>query len=99
MPPILYSVEALSPGTDRQAYLEIVFTIRASQGEPVALRAAMCQYGLNYVFLGDRQGSVGYGDTQLVKPEWLDHNSDFHLLFQSGNAQVWAFDTGVCSTL
>jgi hypothetical protein len=99
VPPILYSVEALSPEVDRQAYLEVVHDVRASEGEPAALRAAMCQYGLNYVFLGDRQGSVGYGDTQLVKPEWLVENMDFQLLHESGNAQVWSFDTDVCGRL
>lgn len=97
VPPILYSVERLSPGVERAALRQLVLDLGATQGDAAALRAVLCQSGVSHVYLGDRQGQVGFGDTQLIPPEWLEDNGDFELLYRSGDAQVWAFERQTCA--
>ena len=80
VPPILYSTERLSPDVDRSAIRQLVFDVQASQGQPERYAPILCQYDLTHVYLGDRQGGVGFGDTQPIKPEWLRENPDFALL-------------------
>jgi hypothetical protein len=96
VPPILYSIEQLSPGVDPAALRQMVIDLRAGQGKPDVLRAILCRESITHIFLGDRQGQTGFGDTQLIPPAWLQDNADFTLLHQSGNAQIWAFDRSAC---
>jgi hypothetical protein len=100
LPPILYSTERLAPDVNRQSIRQIVFDIRASVretgGDPTALRAILCDNDITHIYLGDRQGEVGFGDTRLIEPEWLQQNADFVLLNQTAEAQVWSFDRSVC---
>lgn len=98
VPPILYSVETLSPDTDRTELVQLVADVEASLGDAEDLRSTLCRDGITHVYLGDRQGTVGLGDTQLLPPAWLQHNTDFRLLHQAGNAQVWSFDRTACAT-
>ena len=97
VPPVLYTTERLRAGRDRAWYRDFVLEIRDSRGLPKALQATMCEYGITHVYLGDRQGSVGFGVTQLIPPAWLQDNADFRLLHQTGDAQVWAFDRSTCA--
>ena len=97
VPPVLYTTERLRAGRDREWYRDFVLEIRDSRGLPTALRATLCEYGITHVYLGDRQGSVGFGETQLIPPAWLQDNTDFRLLHQTGDAQVWAFDRNPCA--
>jgi hypothetical protein len=99
VPPILYIVELLTAGVDLQQFRQLAIDIRANNGEPGRLRAILCQADITHIYLGDRQGQVGYGATPLIVPAWLTHNPNFKLLYQEGNAQVWAFDRPACSTL
>jgi len=96
VPPILYSTERLSPNVDRNSFRQLVYDVRASEGDAVALRDILCRNGLMFVYLGDREGSVGFGETQLIHPEWLQEDRDFTLLFSSARAQVWSFDSSRC---
>ena len=96
VPPILYGMEALSPDIDRDDLRQLVLDVQASHGEADALRAPLCRSDITHVFLGDRQGQVGFGDTQLIHAAWLQENPDFRLLYQAGDAQIWLFDRSPC---
>jgi len=97
VPPILYSMERLSPGVDRPALRQLVLDVAATQGDPAALRVVLCQGEISHVYLGDRQGQVGFGDTQLIPSAWLQGSEDFELLHRTGDAQVWEFDRQPCA--
>ncbi len=99
VPPILYSIERLSPGVERDALRQLVLDLRATQGDPAALRAVLCPSAVTHIYLGDRQGEVGFGDTQLIPPPWLEANADFTLLHQTDNAQVWQFVRAACDAV
>jgi hypothetical protein len=97
VPPISYTTELLNPDVDRQALRQLIIDLDASQGEPAALQRILCQAEITHLYLGDRQGQVGYGATPSIPVAWLVDNRDFERLHQEGQAQVWAFERGVCS--
>ena len=92
IPPILYTLEKLSPGVDRESLKKIIKDIRAPRGDPDAMRALFRREEITHVFLGERRGSVGYNQKPLVQESWLINNPDFILEFQAGKAQVWKFN-------
>lgn len=96
VPPIVYTIERLEPGVDRQAYRQLVLDLRASEGEPGRLRRVLCRNAITHVYLGDRQGQVGYGAEALIPEAWLTGNADFQLLYRQDQAQVWAFAPAGC---
>lgn len=96
VPPISYTTELLNPGVDRQSFRQLILDLAASQGEPAALRRILCRAEITHIYLGERQGQVGYGAMPSIPVEWMIDNSDFELLHQEGRAQVWAFDREVC---
>jgi hypothetical protein len=91
VPPILYKLERLSPAVDRENLKGIIKDIRASNGNPDALRALFLQEGFTHVFLGERRGSVGYNQRPLIQEAWFIENPDFVLVYQIGKAQIWKF--------
>ncbi len=96
LPPMLYSVERLADGVDRDSFPQLVRDIQASEGERGALRTVLCANGISHVYLGERQGEVGVGVEPLIPPAWLADNPDFSLEFQASRAQVWSFATDRC---
>lgn len=94
VPPILYSTEAIS--IDRTFFRQFLIQVRDSHGEPSQLREILCQAKITHVFLGEKQGKGGFGAESLVPTTWLDHNSDFRLLHNEENAQIWEFNRAVC---
>ncbi len=96
IPPLLYAAERLAPGVNRKALRQLEIEVRASNGDPAALRAALCRAGVTHVYLGQKRGRVGFGATPLIPEAWLRGNPDFQLLFQRDSAQVWRFDTSRC---
>jgi len=97
VPPALYAIEELSPGIEREMYAQIVREVRESGGRVHDLGKVLCKYGITHVFLGSKRGGAAYEpDSQLIPERWLRDNKDFHLVFQEGKAQVWAFDRENC---
>lgn len=96
VPPILYTTEALSSVTDRTFFRQFMISVRESQGKQVQLRQTLCQSEITNIFLGQKQGEVGVNSGSLVPSTWLQMNSDFRLLHQDGDAQVWEFDRSKC---
>jgi hypothetical protein len=98
MPPITYGTELLTPGLDRQQLRQLLIDIRASNGDAVQLERILCQAKISHLYLGDRQGQVGFGATALIPPIWLTQNASFQLLHQDNQAQVWGFERKRCAT-
>ncbi|MDQ7029871.1 MAG: hypothetical protein Q9O62_08900 [Ardenticatenia bacterium] len=96
VPPLLYAVERLAPGVNREAFRQLEIDVRASGGDPTRLRELMCRAQVTHIYLGERRGQVGFGATPLIPEAWLTDNPDFELLFRQGKAQVWRFNTEAC---
>jgi len=92
MPPALYYVERLEDGLDRDRFRRIITDVRATTGDPKALREILVREKISHVFLGEKRGSVGYQAIETVPELWLRSNPDFSLLHQQGKAQVWRFN-------
>jgi hypothetical protein len=98
LPPILLFSEQLSPHSPtRPEIVQLERSIRASQGDPDLFTAILCESGITHIFLGQKQGQVGFGDTQLIHQAWLHPVPAFSLLYQAGNAQVWQMAPTICS--
>lgn len=92
IPPINYFQEKMPLEISDESLVEIVKSVKNSGGESSALRETLCRFGITHVYLGDRRGKVGYGDTELIPESWLRGNSDFTLIHQEKKAQVWRFN-------
>lgn len=97
VPPVMYVSEALEPGVTTEQFRAVAAQVQASHGEAHKLTPVLCQAGITHVYLGQRRGSVGHGQTELIPEHWLIENPQAHLLFRADLAQVWAFDRSVCS--
>lgn len=96
IPPLISSMEKNPPGWRPSEIRDVVREIAASQGDPEALRSALCRAGITHVYLGAKRGMVGGTGVPLLHEEWLHASQDFTLLFQAGQSQVWAFDRSRC---
>ena len=96
-PPISYLSETLQPDTTRQQIKDLAIDVRESDGDPALLRNALCRNAITHVYIGDRQGQVGFDATPSIPAAWLLADRDFSLLLQTGHAQVWRFDRSQCS--
>jgi len=92
IPPMPYATEQLSAGTDKVTVRQLMLDVYASEGEATRLHPTLCRAGITHVYLGQRQGQVGYGAQPLVPSSWLQNNPAFLLIHQEDQAQIWEFD-------
>lgn len=92
IPPMSYATEKITPQTDRAEIRQLILDVSASAGNPDLLNPILCNAGITHVYIGQRQGQVGYGSQSLIPAMWLEENSDFKLLHQEDQAQIWLFD-------
>ena len=96
VPPILYTTEKLQPTIAHDYFRQLIINVQDSQGKQIQLRNVLCEAKITHVFLGQKQGKVGFGFEPLVPVTWLQANSDFRLLHQVDQSQVWEFDRSKC---
>lgn len=94
IPPLVYNIEKLSSSSylDRTEVSSLIRKIKASHGNQEQLREILKSAGIEYVFLGEKRGLVGYDQGELIPESWLRSRGEgrrFKLLFQEGKAQVW----------
>lgn len=100
IPPMPYATEKITPQTDRAEIRQLIVDVSRSAGNPDHLNPILCSAGITHVYIGQRQGQVGYGSHSLIPATWLEGNPDFKLLHQEDQAQIWLFDRGhICSNL
>lgn len=97
IPPILYIAEQLPAGMDSNSIRQTTEEVVDSKGNHNRLRTILCQNGITHVYLGEKQGQVGVGAVSLIPLEWLQQNSDFRLLHQVDQSQVWEFERTHCA--
>ena len=89
IPPLVYNIESLNPGLDRNELVYLIKKIREADGESARLKKVLQESGYNFIFLGEKRGKVAYEDGELIREEWLRGKKEFRLLFKRGKAQVW----------
>ncbi|MEM7534572.1 MAG: hypothetical protein AAF639_20495 [Chloroflexota bacterium] len=94
VPPMIGAHELTEGDTNYGRLRQLVIDVNASAGEQTQLRSIFCTYALSHVYLGDKQGRVGFGIQPLMTEAWLQDNPDFELLYQQEQAQVWRFVYG-----
>ena len=71
VPPILYVTEQLEPGQSLEDIRQIEIKVRDSNGDPRRLRAVLCAEGITHIYIGQRDGQVGFGATPAIQAAWL----------------------------
>jgi hypothetical protein len=57
----------------------------------------LCQQNISHVYLGQRQGQVGFAAVPLLSPDELLANPAFSPLYHQDQVWVFAFDRSTCS--
>jgi hypothetical protein len=58
--------------------------------------AALCEWGITHVYVGQGQGKVGAGARQLFSPDALMTSSDFDVVYQQDRVHVFALHPQAC---
>ena len=56
----------------------------------------ICKEGITHVYIGQKQGSVGYSIVQLFSPEELLDNPAFRLLYRQDRVYIFGLNPGFC---
>ena len=56
----------------------------------------LCGEGVTHVYIGQGQGKVGFGVTQLFSPDELLDSQDYSLLYHQDRVYVFALKAGIC---
>jgi hypothetical protein len=56
----------------------------------------LCGEGVTHVYIGQGQGEVGFGVTQLFSPDELLDSQDYSLLYHQDRVYVFALKAGIC---
>jgi hypothetical protein len=58
--------------------------------------ARLCEWGITHVYIGQRQGKVGAGATQLFSPEALADSSAFRSIYHQDRVWIFALKPEAC---
>lgn len=67
-------------------------------GAPVSLQA-LCEWGVTHVYIGQGQGQVGKGVTQLFTPEELQASPAFEPVYREDRVQIYALKRDACDAV
>jgi hypothetical protein len=62
---------------------------------PTAI-SALCQMGITHIYIGQKQGQVGYGVSQLYNRNQIVGSSQFAEIYHQDRVSVFALKPGVC---
>ncbi|MGC9467691.1 MAG: DUF6541 family protein [Anaerolineae bacterium] len=79
--------------------VELVTTLETISPASVEGLRHLCDEGVTHVYVGQGQGEVGAGVTQLFEPEDFLNAGMFRLLYHEDRVHIFAVAAGVCSDL
>ena len=97
IPPLITIMESTQGDAANGILRQLHVDIRNTDGNATLLHDAFCHYTITHVYLGQKQGTVGFGVQQSIQEKWLEESSDFQLLHRVDQAQVWQFNSERCS--
>ena len=71
---------------------------KVSPGSPEGLQW-LCRENIAYAYIGQGQGKVGYGASQLFSPEELAQSPAFQQIYHQDRVYIFKFDRRVCGGL
>ena len=77
--------------------VELVKTIESQSVQAPAVQQMLCDLDVTHVYIGQRQGEVGFDVLQLFTAEELDAGPAFQLLYHADLVYIYAFDRRVCA--
>lgn len=57
----------------------------------------LCEQGITHIYIGQRQGKVGAGASQLFLPKMFDENPAYELVYHHDRVYIYELDTNHCS--
>jgi hypothetical protein len=99
MPPqyAMFNERPEEPGYT-QRIVELVQLLEANRlSDAVAIRA-LCDWGITHVFIGQRQGTVGFEAAQLFAPAELSDQPAFQPIYHRDLVHIYRFDRQACAT-
>jgi len=88
--------EEPSPSDYTQRAVELVAQLeKTSLNSPEGIRL-MCLRGLTHVYIGQRQGRVGFDATQLFSPAELSDNAAFDLVYHTDRVYIFQLKPSAC---
>ena len=56
----------------------------------------LCEHDITHIYIGQGQGEVGYGATQLFSPDMLAENQAYQLIYRHDRIYIYEFDPQYC---
>jgi hypothetical protein len=57
----------------------------------------LCEQGITHIYIGQRQGKVGAGASQLFLPKMFDDNPVYELVYHQDRVHIYELNTNHCS--
>ena len=56
----------------------------------------LCEQDITHIYIGQGQGTIGYGATQLFSPDQLAENQAYRLLYRHDRVYIYELDPQYC---
>jgi hypothetical protein len=94
LPPLNYGAEqGPSPDYVTQVNELTLFLQERDLGDPETVQM-LCERGLTYVYIGQRQGRVNYAGPHVLSLEEMQRSPSYSLAYQLGKVSIWAIACG-----
>ncbi len=80
-----------------QSVVDLVATLEESSPNSEESLKLICDNKITHIFIGQRQGKVGAGVTQLISPEMLAKNPAYQLIYHQDRVHIYEIDPNLCS--
>jgi hypothetical protein len=100
MPPQYAMLNEISaPATYTQRVVDLVAQLETtSPSSPGSLRL-LCDWGITHIYIGQGQGEVGVGVTQLFSPDELTSNPHFKLIYRQDRVYILELNPQGCEVV
>ena len=99
MPPqyALFNEKPIEPGYS-QRVVGLVTSLEEDGINSSTSLALLCDWGVTHVFIGEGQGLVGVGLSQLFSPEELSKDSALKPVYEQGHVRIFELDPTACKS-
>ncbi len=98
MPPQYALVNEMpSPSNYSQRIVDLVVNLeKISPASPEGERL-LCAWGITHVYIGQRQGDIGAGVSQLFIPEDFTNSSFYSLIYNQDDVYIYELNQQACN--
>jgi hypothetical protein len=88
--------EKSDPSDYSKRVVELVKTLEETDPNDPQWQAALCEAGVTHVYIGQQQGQVGAGVTQLFAPADLEEQAAFTRVYNKDQVRIYRFARESC---